>query len=127
MTNAHTKDFIATLSARINEIITCYYEEASSKASFPYAVLSGINVQDLAEGDQIFLDVDIWTDEKLANSATQLEEYCDNLRNALSGCVLYVADKFHCHINFDSQQAVRDSEHDIAHRRISLTSRIFYY
>jgi hypothetical protein len=127
MTNANTKQFIIKAADAINDVLTCYYDEAPATAAFPYCVLSGINVQDLADGDQIFFDVDIWTDEKQQNATGILEGYCDTIRNALSGLPLSVENTFHCHINFDSQQTVRDNEHDIAHRRLSFTSRIFYY
>lgn len=124
---ANTKAFIKALRARVNEIIPTYYEEAPSKAaSFPYAVLNGINIIDLAAGDLASFYLDVWVDEKLPNATEQLEECCDKLRNELTGAVVAEQGIFASHIGFDNQNAITDSEYDIAHRRLGMSARIFY-
>ena len=49
---ANTTALIKALRERVNKILTTYYEEAPSKdAVFPYAVINGVNIIDLAAGD----------------------------------------------------------------------------
>lgn len=124
---ANTTAFIKALRLRVNEIIPTYYEEAPSKAaSFPYAVLNGINIIDLAAGDLASFYLDIWVDEKKPNATEELEAFCDKLRNELTGAILSVKGIFASHIGFDNQNAIADSEYDIAHRRLAMSARIFY-
>lgn len=124
---ANTTAFIKALRLRVNEIIPTYYEEAPSKAaSFPYAVLNGINIIDLAAGDLASFYLDIWVDEKMPNATEELEAFCDKLRNELTGAILSVKGVFASHIGFDNQNAIADSEYDIAHRRLAMSARIFY-
>ena len=124
---ANTTAFIKALRLRVNEIIPTYYEEAPSKAaSFPYAVLNGINIIDLAAGDLASFYLDIWVDEKMPNATEELEAFCDKLRNELTGAILSVKGIFASHIGFDNQKAIADSEYDIAHRRLAMSARIFY-
>lgn len=124
---ANTTAFIKALRLRVNEIIPTYYEEAPSKAaSFPYAVISGINIIDLAAGDLASFYIDIWVDEKKPNATEELEEFCDKLRNELTGAVISVNGIFASHIGFDNQNAIAESEYDIAHRRLAMSARIFY-
>lgn len=124
---ANTAAFIKALRLRVNEIIQTYYEEAPSKAaSFPYAVLNGINIIDLAAGDLASFYLDIWVDEKKPNATEELEKICDKLRNELTGAVILEQGVFASHIGFDNQNAIADSEYDIAHRRLSMSARIFY-
>lgn len=62
---ANTTALIKALRERVNKILTTYYEEAPSKdAVFPYAVINGINIIDLAAGDLASFYLDIWVDEK---------------------------------------------------------------
>jgi len=123
----NTTAFIKALRLRVDEIIQTYYEEAPSKAaSFPYAVLNGINIIDLAAGDLASFYLDIWVDEKKPNATEELEEICDKLRNELTGAVISKQGIFASHIGFDNQNAVADSEYDIAHRRLGMSARIFY-
>lgn len=124
---ANTTAFIKALRLRVNEIIPTYYEEAPSKAaSFPYAVLNGINIIDLAAGDLASFYLDIWVDEKKPNATEELEAFCDKLRNELTGAILSVKGIFVSHIGFDNQNAIADSEYDIAHRRLAMSARTFY-
>ena len=123
----HTKDFIIALRERVSKVLTTYYEEAPSKnASFPYAVLNGINIIDLAAGDLASFYLDIWVDEKKPTATEELEALCDTLRNELANEVIAVRGVFAAHIGFDNQNAIADTEYDIAHRRLALSARIFY-
>lgn len=123
----NTKALIKALRERINKILTTYYEEAASKdAVFPYAVINGINVIDLAAGDLTSFYLDIWVDEKQPTATEQLESLCDTLRNELTGAVISESGVFASHIGFDNQNSITDSEYDIAHRRLSMSARTFY-
>lgn len=123
----HTKGFIIALRERVSKVLTTYYEEAPSKnASFPYAVLNGINIIDLAAGDLASFYLDIWVDEKKPTATEELEALCDTLRNELTNEVIAVRGVFAAHIGFDNQNAIADTEYDIAHRRLALSARIFY-
>lgn len=123
----NTKAFIKALRERVNKILPTYYEEAPSKnAEFPYAVLNGINIIDLAAGDLASFYLDIWVDEKKPTATEELEALCDTLRNELTNEVIAECGVFAAHIGFDNQNAVADSEFDIAHRKLSMSARIFY-
>ncbi len=123
----NTKAFIKALRERVNKVLPTYYEEAPSKnAEFPYAVLNGIHVIDLAAGDLASFYLDIWTDEKEPNATETLEELCDTIRNELIDEVITERGVFAAHIGFDNQSAAADSEFDIAHRKLSMSARIFY-
>ena len=124
---ANTTALIKALRERVNKILTTYYEEAPSKdAVFPYAVINGVNIIDLAAGDLASFYLDIWVDEKQPNATEQLESLCDTLRNELTGAVIAESVVFAAHIGFDNQNAIADSEYDIAHRRLSMSARTFY-
>lgn len=124
---ANTTALIKALRERANKILTTYYEEAPSKdAVFPYAVINGVNIIDLAAGDLASFYLDIWVDEKQPNATEQLESLCDTLRNELTGAVIAESGVFAAHIGFDNQNAIADSEYDIEHRRLSLSARTFY-
>lgn len=123
----NTKAFIKALRERVNIVLPTYYEEAPSKnAEFPYAVLNGINIIDLAAGDLASFYLDIWVDEKKPTATEELEALCDTLRNELTNEVIAERGVFAAHIGFDNQNAVADSEFDIAHRKLSMSARIFY-
>lgn len=124
---ANTTALIKALRERVNKILTTYYEEAPSKdAVFPYAVINGVNIIDLAAGDLASFYLCIWVDEKQPNATEQLESLCDTLRNELTGAVIAESGVFAAHIGFDNQNAIADSEYDIAHRRLSMSARTFY-
>lgn len=124
---ANTTAFLRALRTKINTIMPVYYDKAPSNATaFPYAVINTPKVTDLAAGDLMLFYVDIWGDEKDEGTTVALEEACDTLRNALSGAVLAEDGVFGAHIGFDSQNPLPDNEFDIAHRRLSLSARIFY-
>ena len=125
----NTKAFIIALTARVNEILPTYFEEAPSKdAEYPYAVISGINIIELEEsGDLNSFYIDLWGDEKAPGTTEALEGLCDTLRNELEGEVIYVAGQFGLHIGFENQNSLTDSEYDLAHRKLSLSARVFYF
>ena len=123
----NTRAFIEATRSRVNAILPCYYEEAPTQnAAFPYTVLNGINIIDLGGGDLASFYLDIWVDEKKPGATVELEQLCDTLRNELYNEVIAVRGIFAAHIGFDSQNTVADSEFDIAHRRLSMSARIFY-
>jgi len=111
----------------INNNVTCYYEEALKTKGFPYAVVSGINIIDLASGDLTSFYLDVWTDEKAAGATEQLEALCDELRESLHNATISVAGSFAAHIGFENQNSINESEFDLSHRRLSFAARIFYY
>lgn len=122
-----TKDFIEALRARIDLILPTYFEEAPSRATkFPYAVINGLRITDLDDGDLMLFYIDLWGDEKAPEATVALEEMCDQLRNELTGEVLLVAGSFGAHLGFEAQNPLIDGEFDIAHRRLSMSARIFY-
>ena len=118
---------IKAIRERINKILPTYFEEAPSKdAVFPFAVFNGINIIDLAMGDQMSFYIDVWVDEKKPNASVELEELCDRLRNELQGEVIAVWGVFAAHIGFDNYISVSESEFDLSHRRLGMSARIFY-
>lgn len=122
----NTEAFIKALTERVNSILPTTYDEAPTKAAFPYAVVSGINIIDLESGDLASFYIDVWADEKKPEAAVELERACDNLRNGLYNAII-AAPGLYGHIGFDNQNTVADSEFDIAHRRLSMSARLFYY
>lgn len=123
----NTTAFIEALTQRVNEILPTYYEEApTSGVSFPYAIISGVNIIDLASGDLASFYLDIWVDERQEGATEQLERMCDTLRNELTGVVISQIGVFASHLGFDNQNAVAESEYDISHRRLAMSARTFY-
>ncbi len=112
---------------RVNQILPTTYEEAPKKGAFPYAVVSGINIIDLASGDLTSFYIDVWTDEKLPTATEQLEGLCDTLRNELYNAVIAVEGTFAAHIGFENQNGITETEFDLSHRRLSMAARVFYY
>ena len=124
---ANTEAFIIALTERVNTILPTTYDEAPTKnAPALYAVVSGINIIDLESGDLASFYIDVWADEKQPDAAVKLERACDNLRNGLYNAIIS-APGLYGHIGFDNQNTVADSEFDIAHRRLSMSARLFYY
>ena len=124
---ANTEAFIKALTERVNAILPSYYEEAPTRdIIFPYAVISGINIIDLESGDLASFYVDVWADEKKPEATVELERACDSIRNGLYNAII-AAPGLYGHIGFDNQNTVADNEFDIAHRRLSMSARLFYY
>ncbi|MBC5728149.1 hypothetical protein H8R91_06390 [Ruminococcus sp. NSJ-71] len=123
----NTEAFITALTERVNTILPTTYEEAPIKNAPPlFAVVSGINIIDLESGDLASFYIDVWADEKAADATIKLERACDSLRNGLYNAII-AAPGLYGHIGFDNQNTVADSEFDIAHRRLALSARLFYY
>lgn len=123
----NTSAFIEALTTKVNTILPTTYEEAPTKVvAFPYAVVSGINIIDLESGDLVSFYIDIWADEKKPDASVKLEQACGRLRNELYNAII-AAPSVYGHIGFDNQNTAADSEFDIAHRRLSMSARIFYY
>lgn len=122
-----TTTFISTLRDAINEIVPTYYEEAPSKSAvFPFAVITGLNIRDLDQGDEATFYLELWADEKAPDATVTLETLCDTLRNRLTNAVIGETGTFAAHIGFERQRTIQDNEFDIAHRRLELSARIFY-
>lgn len=121
----YTKDYISALRSHIDKIVTCYYDEAPASASFPYSVVSGVYVIDLSAGDSMNFYVDVYADENQHDSAVELENLTDKVRNHLSGAVIS-GENFTSHVGFDNRSNVTENEFDLIHRRLTFTSRIFY-
>ncbi len=127
MGQINTSAFVEALTERVKQILPAYYEEASTTASFPYAVISNLRINDGDGCDIASFLIDLWADERSPNATEQLEAYCDKLRNELTNEVISVDYIFASHVGFDNQNYQLDSEFDIAHRRLSFSARIFYY
>ena len=121
-----TTDFIAALRSKIDALLPCYYEEAATEGKLPFAVLGSVRVTDLEDGERAAFSLDVWADEKQQDATVTLERIVDRLRDELTNAVLYVPGVFGCHIGFEDQSGVSEKEFDLAHRRLSLTARIFY-
>lgn len=115
------------MTSRVNSILSTTYEEAAAEADYPYAVLSGINIIPLNSGDLTSFFLDIWTDDKVLTATVQLEQLCDQVRNELTGAIVAVAGIFAAHLGFENQNSFTDADQDLAHRRLSISARIFYY
>ena len=124
----NTNAVMSAITDRVNEILPTTYEKGRTQnVVYPYAVVNGVNIITLEEsGDLTSFYIDLWGDEKDSSTTNQLEELCDTLRNELEGEVIYVAGQFGLHIGFDNQNSLIDSEYDLAHRKLSLSARIFY-
>ena len=123
---ANTTDFILQLTDAANEILPTYYEEAPVTGSFPYAVIGGINIVSLSDGDLVSFNVDFYGDEKDPDAAVELERLCDMTRNGLDGLTIHVPGVLGAHIGFENQNNIVEGEHDLIHRRLSMSARIFY-
>lgn len=126
---SNTSAFIEELMTTVNTIKTgvkFYYNRAPGKVSFPYGVVSGINVTDLASGDISSFDIDLWTDDKLYSATEDIEELCDIMRNALHNYIISREGVFAGHIGYENRDTTDDKETDISHRRLFFAARIFY-
>ena len=123
---ANTTDFILQLTEAANEILPPYYEAAPVTGSFPYAVIGGINIVSLSDGDLASFNVDFYGDEKDPDAAVELERLCDMTRNGLDGLTIHVPGVLGAHIGFENQNNIVEGEHDLVHRRLSMSARIFY-
>lgn len=123
---ANTTAFIELITGVINDILPTTYDGAPISGEFPYCVVSGINVIPILPGDLTSFYIDLYADEKKQGAAVELEKLCDTMRNRLTGAVIYVPELFGAHLGFENQNGINDAEHDIFHRRLSMSARIFY-
>lgn len=123
---SNTSAFIEGLTAAVNAILTCYYEEASTADGYPYAVVNGIYITPLHEGDLVPFYIDVYADEKAADATETLESNCDALRNGLNNKTISTPGVYYAHIGFETQGTTPETEFDLAHRKLSFSARIFY-
>ena len=114
-------EFLKLIMAKANTVMTVYYEEAPTNATFPYGVMTTFTVTPLDYGYNCIFDIELNTSEL---SDTDLDAQCDNLRVALDG---YRARNSVCgfHVGYDSQLLSRQTEQDLTMRRITFSARIF--
>ncbi len=123
----NTTGLITAIVGLVNTVLPTTYDETPKKpGGYPFGVVSGISALDLEDGDLVSFYIDVWTDEKKPNAGVDLEKACDNLRNKLRNAIID-APGISGHIGFSSQNSVADNEFDIAHRRLSMSARVFYY
>ena len=123
----NTGALIETLVGEIGNILPCYYDRAKKDAQFPYCVLTGINPSDLAAGDLVMFDLEVWGNDRLPRAAEKLEEHCDSLRNDLQGALIRNEGAFAGHIGFEGRDTSEDRVTDLLHRRLFFSARIFYF
>lgn len=122
--------FIKALVQFINEAVTCYYEDAPEGAAFPYCTVSSLNTTPLEEGEHGCLAlfyIDVWAGEQHGSETRALETACDRIVNRMQRAVISKTGEFAAHIGFENKRVEQETEFDIAHRRISMSARIFYY
>ncbi len=122
--------FIESITARLNEITECYFEDAPTNVKFPYAVIGREIITDLESaesGDMITFDIDVYADEKKPGATVELLELCDNMQNSFS-CdnILKKDGVFAAHLAIESQSAANESEADLCHKRMPFAARIFF-
>lgn len=113
--------FIEQVIKKINQYYTCYYEEAPNTTSFPYIVMTTLNLTPLNSGYLGVFDLEIYINEL---SDISVETIIDTLRDELDN--FSFRDKnIGFHLGFDSQLIVKSNEQDLIIRRITLSARIF--
>ncbi len=125
-----TSAFVGALVKQVSELSECYFEKAPDSAVPPYAVINGIHITPLENGesgDMVSFYIDVWADELSENAAEELEALCDRLRSGLQDERVGCDGVFFGHIGFDNYGEPLDKEFDIAHRRLGFSARIFYY
>ena len=116
-----TDRFIELIIKEINKLYTCYYEEAPNDTSFPYLVMTSLNLTPLDSGFLGIFDLEIYINEL---SKQSVETIIDNLRDKLDG-YYYRESNLGFHIGFDNQSIIKSNEQDLAIRRITFQARIF--
>ena len=121
----NTSALIECLADKVNDLVSCYYEEAEEGAAFPYAVLTGINSYDIGAGDGVPFMLEFYTGEQFGQSA-ELDAIIDTVRAALDGSILRKAGVFGAHIGFNSRSGRGENGYDLCHRRLNFTARTFF-
>lgn len=125
-TNYNVSAFIESIVEVVNSVLVCFYDRAPDTESYPFAVLSGVTASDLAAGDLIMFDIDIWHDDKQSDATAAVEGYCDALRRELHNRIISREGVFAGHIGYENRDTSDDKETDLIHRRLSFSARIFY-
>lgn len=122
-----TKMLFIKITETFNKILPAFYEDALPTAPL-YCVINNPVVSSISDqgGDLVAFYVDIYSDDKICNSAEQLEEICESLRNELDKSIITDSGNFGGHLNFEKQFSTQESEFDINHRRQEWTARVFY-
>jgi hypothetical protein len=117
--------YLQELNKHINTLTTSYYEKAPSlNASFPYCTLIPPSTSDLAYGDLLLFDIEVYADESVTTE--EIEDLCDSLRNNLNDYILNSESNFGSHISFEGYTYQRETEQDLLARRLSFSARVFY-
>ena len=121
----NTTVLIESLTNAVNARIACYYEEAPEEATFPYAILIGLNAHDIDAGDAISFYLEFYTGERDGQSV-ELDRKIDEVRSTLDGSVVRVAGVFGAYVHFNSRSGRDENAYDLCHRRLGLTARTFF-
>lgn len=116
-----SEKFIEKLMEIINEVITCYYEEAPNNAEFPFGVVPTLNINPLNAGYLCTFDIELYNNE-LSNIT--IESMCDLLREHLDS-YSYQDNEIGFHLGFENQYLQKQNEQDLIYRRITFSARIF--
>jgi hypothetical protein len=118
-----TSDFIKTLMTSINTVTTCYFEEADSKATLPYAVVQSTSIRSFENQEDAVIEVAIYQKD---GASLIVETISETLKGLLNKKILTESGKFTSHMYFESSDNLRDPDSDIISRRMTFTARIFY-
>lgn len=108
----------------LNEVSNnVFYEEASSKATFPYLVyeFETVNLNNYPR-DDIFMTVDVWDK---AEDTIIVETLADNIEKALNftnNPTKYVLPTFY----LESRMSLRDDDKQIRRRQLKFTIQNYY-
>jgi len=121
----NTSALIKCLTGTVNDLISCYYEEAEGGAEFPYVILTGINSYDIGAGDGVSFILEFYTGEQ-AGQSEELDAKIDAVRTALDGTCIGKEGIFAAHIGFNSRSGRDTNSYDLCNRRINFTARTFF-
>ena len=118
-----TSDFVKAIMAKLNTIVTAYFEEAPKTAAMPYAVLQSASIRNDDVHEQVILDVALYQ----ADAPTlDVETMTDNIKTGLDKSIVSVLGKFSSVVSFESSDNTRDLDTDLVTRRFSFSARVFY-
>jgi len=120
-----TSALIKRLTNKVNDLTSCYYEEAPEGARFPYTILTSINGYDIGAGDGVSFMLEFYTGEQEGQSE-KLDMQIDEIRTALDGACISEEGVFAAHIGFNSRSGMEKRSHDLCRRRLSFTARTFF-
>ena len=113
--------FLDNLMAKLNTVMTVYYEKAPDDALYPYGVVPDLTLTPLNYGYQCLFDVELYINEL---SESNVETLCDQLRDSLDGYA-YRNSVVGFYVSFESQYLGRMTEQDSTMRRVTFIARIF--